>query len=103
MIAADHPLLRADTLKLLVAHWLDNPESIVVPVHASKRGHPTLLPWTRAADVFTLPNDVGVNHLLRTEPGSVHEVPVDDPTVTLDLDTPEDYERALSFFADEPT
>ena len=70
-----------------------NPGRIVVPVVLGKRGHPVLLPWARAQEIHSLPNDVGVNALLRRNPADVLECVVEEPGALVDLDTPEDYER----------
>jgi molybdenum cofactor cytidylyltransferase len=95
LIPGDHPLVKPGTLKRLIDVWSTDRTRIVLPEHAGRRGHPTILPWRHAADVKTLPVGVGVNHLLRRHADLVTTVPVDDPCVTLDLDTPADYERAL--------
>jgi molybdenum cofactor cytidylyltransferase len=100
LIPADHPLLTRNTLDILIAHWRQQPEKIVLPAYGGRRGHPTIFPWSCAAKVFKLPENVGVNRLLHAHPEAVLEVPVDDPTVTLDLDTPEDYQRAVELLAD---
>lgn len=96
LIPGDHPLLTPDTLSQLVTKWQDDPEAITLPIHDRRRGHPTIFPWSLAANVAGLPADVGVNYLLRHGSTEIQEVPVDDPTIHLDLDTPEDYERAMT-------
>lgn len=100
LIPADHPLLSPATLQKLIVFWRQSPSQIVLPTCAGRRGHPTLLPWSLAADVLGLPGDVGINHLIRQHPELVIEVPVDDPTVVMDIDTPEDYERAKQLLGD---
>lgn len=94
LIPADHPLLAPSTLRQLVHAWRESPTQIVLPSFGGRRGHPTLLPWSLAADVQALPADVGINHLVRQHPERVSEVAVDDPMVLFDIDTPADYERA---------
>ncbi len=96
LIPADHPLLRVDTLECLIASWRESPNAITLPVNEGRRGHPTIFPWSVAADVFRLPSAVGVNHLLHHAGIEVQEIPVDDPTIHLDLDTAADYERVLA-------
>jgi molybdenum cofactor cytidylyltransferase len=96
LIPADQPLIRPDTLRRLTAAWRNHPASIVLPVTDGRRGHPTIFPWPRAEQVRRLPLHAGVNHLLHDAPTPIIEVPVDDPTIHLDLDTPADYQQALS-------
>lgn len=100
LIPADHPLLSPATLQKLSAVWQKSPARIVLPTCGGRRGHPALLPWSLASQVQDLPADVGINHLIRQHPELVTEVPVDDPTVVMDIDTPEDYERAQQLLSD---
>lgn len=102
LIPADHPLLRAKTLRLLIDAW-DRAGGIVVPTCNGVRGHPTLFSWSFAESVARLPADVGVNELVRTNASAVIEVPVDDSTIHLDLDTPDDYAQALELLSNPET
>jgi len=67
---------------------------IAIPVHGGRRGHPTRFAWRHAAGIRALPADWGINGFVRAQ-RDVIELPVDDPEVLADLDTPEDYERVL--------
>ncbi len=68
-------------------------DCIVIPSHEGRRGHPIVLPWDVAAEVRTLPPDVGVNALVARHADRVIELPVPDPGLIADLDTPEDLDR----------
>jgi len=88
---ADMPELQAAVVnKLLAAHQPSAPV-ILVPTYQGKRGHPVLFPWPLGAFVATLGPMEGVNALLQRHP--VREVPVHEPAVVNDLDTPFDYRR----------
>lgn len=88
---ADMPyLVPAIVDRLLAAHPL-HPEAILVPIQAAKRGHPVLFPWRLVAEIDLLPAQEGINGLLKQH--AVVELPVDDPGILQDLDTPADYER----------
>jgi molybdenum cofactor cytidylyltransferase len=70
---------------------------ITVPTHAGRRGHPivfdnALLPELRAVDDAAL----GVRGVLVRHPDDVLEVPIDDPIVHVDLNTPYDVEQGLA-------
>jgi molybdenum cofactor cytidylyltransferase len=92
---ADHPLLDAAVLDRLIAAWRDGPGRIFIPVYCGRRGHPTILPFRLAAEVFDLPPDSGLNWLLKTHAGQIEQINVNSPGVVSDLDTPDDYERLL--------
>jgi molybdenum cofactor cytidylyltransferase len=87
---ADHPTLNPVVVRQLIVTGTDT-QSIVVPVHAARRGHPTLLPWRDVAGIRNLRAGVGINAYLLDH--DVVEVPVADPNVLADLDTPEDWAR----------
>jgi molybdenum cofactor cytidylyltransferase len=91
---ADHPTLSADVVARLLAAGADPSASLLVPVHAGRRGHPTFFRWRHVAGIRGLAPDEGVNTFVRRHADETREVPVADPGVLADLDTPEDY-RAL--------
>lgn len=88
---ADLPGLSTETIdRVLAAHDPLRP-AIVVP-RGERRGHPVLFPWGLAEEVASLPDDRGIDELLRRH--AVREVRVEDAAgAGDDLDTPEDYER----------
>ena len=95
LVPADHPTLSHDVVRELVAAWSADPSRIAVPVCEGRRGHPTIFPWSVVNEIFALPPDVGLNHLLRSEPERVQEVCISDCRILDDLDTPEDWQRLL--------
>ncbi len=61
---ADHPVLSAAVVRELIAA-ASSAHSIIVPVHAGKRGHPTLIRWRHVEQIRALPADRGINSFLR--------------------------------------
>jgi molybdenum cofactor cytidylyltransferase len=91
---ADHPALNAGVVRTLLDTFAHNPShSILIPTHAGRRGHPALIAWRHVAGIRTLPADRGINAYFREYAGAVRELPVPNPGVLCDLDTPEDYAR----------
>lgn len=93
LIPADHPLLEPAILEELIRRWQETTAPILVPRHGNRRGHPTFFRWSLAQEIAAIPPDQGLNWLLHQHAGDVLEVPMDDPAVVTDLDTPEDYAR----------
>ncbi len=93
LVPADHPNLNPTLVRELIAAWNESPSQIAVPRYDGQRGHPTLFPWSLAEEVFRMPPEQGLNHILRGDPSRVLEVVVTDPRVLDDLDTPEDLLR----------
>jgi molybdenum cofactor cytidylyltransferase len=96
LLAVDQPRPAALIRMLLDSH-IEGGGTITVPTHAGRRGHPivfdgTLLAELRSVDDATL----GVRALLARHAEAIFEVPVDDPIVSVDLNTPRDLERALA-------
>lgn len=102
LIPADHPIVSASTIESLIVTWGPSQRQILIPTFHGKRGHPTLLSRDFASEVASIPPDCGLNWLIRNHGDCVREVPVLDPGVTMDLDTPEDYQRLLSSQDDLP-
>ena len=89
VLPVDHPRVRAATVGVLIDAWRAEPGSIVRPVHHGRPGHPTIFP-RRVWDTLRDPDlDGGARSVVETE--RVVDVPVDDPGVLVDIDTPEDY------------
>lgn len=93
LIPADHPVVLPPVLNTLIKNWRERPESITVPKYQSRRGHPTIFPWTVAKSLEAIPQGQGLNWLLKNPFTSINEVHVDEPSVLWDVDTPEDFKR----------
>ena len=81
------------TLDQLIAAFnpLEN-RNICVPVQASQWGNPVLIGRRFFPEALAIEGDRGARELLRDYPEQVAEVPVDDPGVLRDIDSPEDAE-----------
>ncbi len=85
----DMPYVRAATVRALVAAAaLASRPEVVVPVHGGRSGHPVLLHAALFPAIRALPGDTPLRELLRTRRRL--DLPVDDPGVLVDLDTPDD-------------
>lgn len=86
----DMPRVKLSTMrKLLAAFDPVEGRSICVPVYKGKRGNPVLLARRFFAEIMELSGDTGAKALIAAYEDQVAEVPVDDPGIFLDLDTPE--------------
>jgi len=91
---ADHPLVRTQTLETLLREA--SRDRAVLPTWNGRRGHPALVGAALRRDIATRPLPGGLRDLWRERAEAVVEAPVEDEGILLDLDTPEDYRRALS-------
>ena len=101
LVPADHPTLDASVIEqLLDARVQHTQASILIPTHAGRRGHPAMIAWRHVTGIRALPPGHGLNAYLRLHPLETLELPVASPSVLCDLDTPEEYERLRSEFAE---
>jgi len=85
----DHPVVKTQTIQTLVTRF--KPAHIVLPWFESRRGHPVLFAREILDEVLELPASAGANVVVRRDPNRIIEVPVEDPGVLIDVDTPDDY------------
>ena len=91
----DMPLISGRHLDRLIAAF--NPlegRAIVVPTRRGKRGNPVLWSSRFFPEMAALTGDVGAKHLIGEHAELVAEVEMDDDAVLVDIDTPDDLEKA---------
>lgn len=93
---ADMPWIEAGTISRLVEAFASSEERVVVPVCEGRRGHPVVLGWSVAREVFDLADDESLKTIIQRLPARTVE---SAETVLGDLDTREDYEAARVRFA----
>jgi molybdenum cofactor cytidylyltransferase len=91
---ADQPIVREQTMRLLLDRSSTRVNRAVMPEYAGRGGHPVLVPRTIVPAVLNYRRDGGLRQFWIDHPALCERVPVDDASVVLDLDTPADY-RAL--------
>jgi molybdenum cofactor cytidylyltransferase len=90
----DMPWVHAGQIEALLAAFAASDErSICVPTFDGKRGNPVLWPARYFAEIRALTGDSGARSLLAAHADEVCYVPVSNPGVTLDVDTPLDTKR----------
>ena len=86
----DMPLVRPGHINTLIRAFLtDSAGSIFVPTWQGQRGNPVLWTVDLLPEIGTLTGDVGAKVLMSRHLTKVREVPVDEPGVLTDVDTPE--------------
>ena len=66
--------------------------------YQGRRGHPPLLSSLLLPDLRALSQAQSLREVLARHSAGTLEVPVDTPEVLIDVNTPEDYHQALSYF-----
>ena len=91
---ADMPFVQPRTYRLLAAEL--TPENIVIPGHMGRRGNPVGFGRRFFAELAELNDERGGRKIIRRHEADVLEIPVEDPAILLDIDTPADLGRYQS-------
>ena len=86
---ADMPFARASSIAA-VRDALEAGAALAAPYFRSRRGHPVGIAGTFFDELISLRGDEGAKHLLAAHAARMVKIPVGDPGVIRDIDTPED-------------
>jgi molybdenum cofactor cytidylyltransferase len=93
VVLGDQPLITAALLDRLIASARRAPGAIVAATYAGRRGSPVYFPRRDFAALEAVDGDEGGRSVLAQHPDRVRLVECADVGTSLDVDTPEDYER----------
>lgn len=89
IMLGDMPRISPRTLEALVAASANDPSLAFVPVFEGRWGNPVLVRRALFPSLMQLHGDQGARKLLEASREVVREIPVDDPGVLADFDTPD--------------
>jgi len=89
----DVPLITAATVDRIIVAAAGTSAAIVRATHAGRHGHPVLFKRAVFAELHSADPHVGAKAVVRADPARVLDLEVDDAGVTMDVDTPADYQR----------
>ena len=91
-LPGDQPLLRRETVAMLLENWMENPDRIIRPAYEENEGSPVLFPAWAFSELKNLPEGKGGGVVIKKHPGMLCRVSVADPFELADADTPETLE-----------
>ena len=98
-LGVDQPRTPELIRRVVTAH-LEQDAPITSPRHRGRGGHPLVFSSSLKDELGRITEEnQGVREVFRRHRDEVNEVEIDDPMVRLDLNTPDDYERAKAFYA----
>ena len=98
LLAVDQPRT-AEIVSTVIRAHIGRRALITSPRHRGRGGHPLIFSVSLRNELEAISEErQGVREVFRAHRGEVAEVEVDDPMVTLDLNTRDDYERAKERF-----
>lgn len=92
---ADQPEIRPGVINRVIDAYNEELFGIVIPVNEHRRGHPLLVDLKYRKTLEELDLEAGLRSLRHQFPGDVLEVEVHEPGILVDIDTREDYKKAL--------
>ena len=97
-LPGDQPLLRRETVSMLLDSWKENPSSIIRPICEDTEGSPVIFPGWAFPELKNLPEGKGGGVVIKNHPHEVLRFSVGNPFELADADTPETLEllRQLS-------
>ena len=91
-LPADQPLLRRETVAMLLENWKDDPDRIIRPAYEDSEGSPVLFPAWTFPELKNLPEGKGGGVVIKNHPHDVCRISVSNPFELADADTPETLE-----------
>ncbi len=98
MALGDQPHISAGVVRRIIGCAAENVDSIVVPSHNCRRGHPVFLPRRLFPALLTMTEGQSVRDLLNGHAGEIEYVEVEDGSVRRDMDVPAEYEALRAEF-----
>ncbi len=91
----DMPHVSTRTLQAMTERFAVDPSRIIVPVHEGTLGHPVIFPKEFRYRLEQIEAHHTVQDLVTEHSSIVTQIPVNDPGVVADIDSPADYRRAI--------
>jgi len=95
VLPVDHPRVRAATVSALLAAFQESGAPIVRPVHGDRPGHPVLFGREVWGELEAPDLESGARDIVHRHHAEIHEVPVEDPGIAIDVNTREEYGREV--------
>ena len=98
MVLGDQPGVLPSTINALCNAFIETRAPIIQPVFNGRRGHPLLFAAPCIPEILALPPGATLRDCVQRHRDEAVQVNVTDATVVADVDTPDDYERALRWW-----
>ncbi|MGA7860557.1 MAG: NTP transferase domain-containing protein [Thermoplasmata archaeon] len=93
IVLGDQPFVNAATLRALLQRYASGGAKILVPTFQGVRGNPILLDHALLPELDSLRGDIGCRAIFPGHTTDLVEVPVSDPGILIDVDTPAELAR----------
>jgi len=93
LVLGDQPFINAAIIDKLIDCYHSGKHGIVIPVYDGKRGHPVIFDILYKDELLSI-SDQGAKEVINRHLDDILEVPVDSSNILVDIDTPQEYEKA---------
>ncbi len=88
----------------VIEHHSKGDHLVTIPCHQGKGGHPVAVTSTLLPELSEVTEEAeGMKAVMRRHAGSTHRLELSDPDLLLDLNTPEEYRKALAHRDPQPS
>lgn len=94
ILLGDQPLISSDVINILVVRFLQLPNKIVAPCVRGRRSNPVIFPMEFIPELRQIEGDVGGRTVIQRHEDRLETVELGIDYDDIDVDTPEDFERA---------
>ena len=94
LLLGDQPFIGPDIIDKLMDSYQTSKNGIIIPVYAGKRGHPVIFSAKYKKELLAI-GDGGAKVVVDNHVRDILEVRVDSAEVLTDIDTPQDYQKAV--------
>jgi molybdenum cofactor cytidylyltransferase len=93
VVLGDQPQIKRENVELVLSEYQSGNHRLVIPSFHMKRGHPWLVGREFWPIICGYKNPQTLRNFLSDHASLIHYVNIDDRSILMDLDTPEDYIR----------
>ena len=93
IVLGDQPQVDSIVIRQITADFIANHQSIIIPSYRYRRGHPWLVSVEWLTELLSLPVNATLRNFLDKHKDVISYLNVDNSSVLMDLDTPDEYNQ----------
>lgn len=95
IVLGDQPRIQLDVVRAILSEYQSGAHDLIIPSFQMRRGHPWLIGRRLWPGLSSLSADQTMRDFIHQQQDQIHYLLVDTSSILQDMDTPEDYQRAL--------
>lgn len=101
VLPGDQALIQTTSINHLINAFNKSKKGLLIPTYNSKNGHPVIIDIRYKNHIMKLDPNIGLRQLFHEHKEDTTFLKMDTEDVVLDIDIPEDYQKALSHLRNE--